>query len=77
MKEYIKTSELIEWLKGEKYIYYDDNLKDFIEYGSPDDYGNEDFYKLHKWEYSRNCTIDKIIYALKYDMIKIDNCDID
>ena len=23
MKEYIKTSELIEWLKGKKYIYYD------------------------------------------------------
>jgi hypothetical protein len=77
MKEYIKTNELIEWLKGEKYIYYDDNLKDFIEYGSPDDYGDEDFYKLHKWEYSRNDTIDKIIYALKYDMIKIGNEDID
>lgn len=73
MKEYIKTSELIEWLKGKKYIYYNDNLKDFIEYGSSGDYENEDFYKLHKWEYSRNCTIDKIIYALKYDMIKIDN----
>lgn len=43
MKEYIKTSELIEWLKGKKYIYYNDNLKDFIEYGSPDDYENEDF----------------------------------
>ena len=77
MKEYIKISELIKWLKGEKYIYYDDNLKDFIEYGSPDDYENEDFYKLHKWEYSRNSTIDKIIYALKYDMIKIDNENID
>lgn len=77
MKEYIKTSELIEWLKGKKYIYYDDDLKDFIEYGNPDDYENEDFYKLHKWEYSRNCTIDKIIYALKYDMIKIDNGNID
>lgn len=76
MKEYIKTNELIEWLKGEKYIYYDDNLKDFIEYGSPDDYGDEDFYKLHKWEYSRNSTIDKIIYVLKYDMIKIDNGDV-
>lgn len=23
MKEYIKTSELIKWLKGKKYIYYD------------------------------------------------------
>lgn len=77
MKEYIKTNELIEWLKGEKYIYYDDNLKDFIEYGNPDDYGDEDFHKLHKWEYSRNSTIDKIIYALKYDMIKIDNGNID
>ena len=77
MKEYIKTSELIEWLKGEKYIYYDDNLKDFIEYDSPDDYGDEDFHKLHKWEYGRNSTIDKIIYALKYDMIEIDNGDID
>lgn len=36
-------------------------------------YENEDFYKSHKWEYSRNCTIDKIIYALKYDKIIIDN----
>ena len=77
MKEYIKTSELIEWLKGEKYIYYNEDLKDFIEYGSPDDYENEDFYKSHKWEYSRNSFIDKTIYALKYDMIKIDKGDID
>ena len=62
-------------VERKKYIYYDDNLKDFIEYGNPDE--NEDFYKLHKWEYSRNSTIDKIIYALKYDMIKIDKGDID
>ncbi len=32
MKEYIKTSELIEWLKGEKHIYYDDNLKDIYRF---------------------------------------------
>ena len=46
--------ELIEWLKGEKYIIY-----------NPSDYMTEKFEKEHSWELSRNRMIDKTIKKIE------------
>lgn len=46
--------ELIEWLKGEKYIM-----------NKPSDYMTENFEREHLWELSRNRMIDKTIKKIE------------
>lgn len=74
MNNLIEKDKLIKWLEGEKYGYFLDDGKTWINYGSLDDkfpYNEED----KQWELSRNRMIDKIINLLLYEDINdhIDN----
>lgn len=54
MNENEKLLELIEWLKGEKYL-LDEHLATMTE----------KFEEEHKWELSRNIMINKAIKKIK------------
>ena len=74
MNNLIEKDKLIKWLEGEKYGYFLDDGKTWINYGGLDDtfpYNEED----KQWELSRNRMIDKIINLLLYEDINdhIDN----
>ena len=74
MNKLIEKDKLIKWLEGEKYGYFLNDGKTWINYGSLDDkfpYNEEN----KQWELSRNRMIDKIINLLLYGDINdhIDN----
>ena len=51
MSDLISTPELIDWLRGKKYITVDETS----------DIMSEDFENKHQWELSRNCFINDAI----------------
>jgi hypothetical protein len=68
MDGYVKISDLILWLKGEKYGYFLDDKITWVNYGDLEDefpYDEND----KQWELSRNRFIEKLINRLIYDDI--------
>ena len=61
----MEKEKLIEWLLGQRYIYWEDG-KSFI-YGESDSTTSE-FEEEHQWELSRNRMIAKTIRFLKEEM---------
>lgn len=61
MSDLINKSELIDWLRGKKYIMVDETS----------DIMSEDFENKHKWELSRNCFInDAVRYIQEQPAVK-------
>lgn len=68
MEEYVKISDLILWLKGEKYGYFLDDKITWVNYGDLEDefpYDEND----KQWELSRNRFIEKLIRTLTHENI--------
>lgn len=68
MEEYVNKNDLIMWLELQKYGYFLDDKKTWINYGDLDDtfpYAEND----KQWELSRNRMIDKTINVLKYENV--------
>ena len=73
----MEVDKLIEWLQGQKYGYFLDDGKTWINYGdSNDEFPYDEKDKV--WELSRNRFIDKVIHLLVYEDIDdyIDNGEI-
>lgn len=70
----MEVDKLIEWLQGQKYGYFLDDGKTWINYGDNNDKFPYD-EKDKVWELSRNRFIDKVIHLLVYEDIDdyIDN----
>lgn len=62
----ININKLIIWLEGQKYIYYDEDKENWIEYGSELDTSSR-WETKYQWEISRNRMINKTINTLKYN----------
>lgn len=62
----VDSEKLIEWLKGQRYIYYKDGK--YYIYGEALD-TTEQFENEHQWEFSRNRMIEKTIKYLE-DVMK-------
>lgn len=73
----MEVDKLIEWLQGQKYGYFLDDGKTWINYGDNNDKFPYD-EKDKVWELSRNRFIDKVIHLLVYEDIDdyIDNGEI-
>ena len=73
----MEVDKLIEWLQGQKYGYFLDDGKTWINYGDSNDKFPYD-EKDKVWELSRNRFIDKVIHLLVYEDIDdyIDNGEI-
>lgn len=68
MEEHVKISDLILWLKGEKYGYFLDDKITWVNYGDLEDefpYDEND----KQWELSRNRFIEKLIRTLTHENI--------
>ena len=68
MEDYVKISDLILWLKGEKYGYFLDDKITWVNYGDLEDefpYDEND----KQWELSRNRFIEKLIRTLTHENI--------
>lgn len=68
MEEYVKISDLILWLKGERYGYFLEDKLTWVNYGDSKDKFPYD-EKDKQWELSRNRFIEKMIRTLTHENI--------